>query len=85
MDNLDTVNVPGVPNRPKDFIPKSQYEKIVDDFLTKIVIHAEDLVFPPIGIQGSLQFSRTLKIVTEGFLNLKHKFQSSVPDIGYHL
>ncbi len=51
---LDVVNVPGIPNGTKHLISKPQYEKVVYDFLPKIVIHAEDLIFPPIGIQGPL-------------------------------
>ena len=47
---LDAVNVCGIPNGPKDLISESQDKKVVDDFLSKIVIHAEDLIFPPVGI-----------------------------------
>lgn len=54
IDYLNGVNVPGIPNGTKDFVSESENEKVVHDFLSEIVIHTEDLIFPPIGIQGSL-------------------------------
>lgn len=51
---LDVINVPGVPNGPEDLVSKPQYEKVVYDFFSEIVIHAEDFIFPPVGIQGPL-------------------------------
>ena len=47
---LDIVNVLGIPYGPKDLISKSQYEEIVHDFLSKIVIYSEDFILSPIGI-----------------------------------
>lgn len=71
----------GIPNGAKDLVSEPQYKKVVHDFFSKVVIHAKDLIFPPIGIQGSLQFSRTLEVVAEGFLDLENSVNGFVLDI----
>lgn len=62
-----------VPGSAKELVTESQNENVLDHLLSKVVVDTEDLLLLPVGLQGLLQLSRALEVLSEGLLNLKAK------------
>jgi len=52
--NLNIVDMIAVPGRAEKLVAESQDQKVLDHLLTQVVVNAEDLLFPPIRLQGFL-------------------------------
>ncbi len=67
---LDIVDVVAVPRRPEERVAKPEYQDVLDHLLAKIVVDPEQLVLPPVRLQGLLQLPRAGEIFAEGLLDL---------------
>lgn len=67
---LYIVDVLTVPSGVEEFVAEAHDKDVLDHLLTQIVVNSEDLLFLPVRFKGFLEVTRTLKVFTEGLLNL---------------
>lgn len=59
-----------VPRSAEELVTESQNENVLHHLLSEVVVDTEDLLLLPVGLQGLLQLSRALEVLSEGLLNL---------------
>jgi hypothetical protein len=68
--DLHIVNVMAVPGGAKEGVSKTKDENVLDHFLAKVVIDAEELFLLPVGLQRLLELTGAGEVLTERLLDL---------------
>lgn len=70
--DLNVVDVVSVPGGAEERIAEAQDKNVLHHLLAQIVIDAEDLLLPPVGLKRLLQFPRACQVLAKRFLDLLH-------------
>ena len=68
-NNADISNMMPVPERFKNGVGKPEDKRVLNGFFSKVMINAENLIFPEVLVQNRIQFKGCFKITAERFLN----------------
>jgi hypothetical protein len=68
--DLHIIDVMAVPGGAKEGVSKTKNENVLDHFLAKVVIDAEELILLPVGLQRLLELTGAGEVLTERLLDL---------------
>lgn len=69
--DLNVVDILPGPVGAHEQVAKAKDKQVLDHLLPEIMVNAEDLLLFPVGLKGSLQFTRALQILAERLLDLR--------------